>query len=171
MLLELELVDETGRLLPPDEAPEGFERWLSEDENGNGVFHLTDRVSLSAADVRQLQLAKAAVAAGIAVLTETAGISPDQIDRLYLAGGFGAYLNVESAAAIGMLPDCLKERTVSLGNSALAGAAMALLSGEKRKQLLKIKEKCQYLELSGNESFNRLYPEHMMFGGEDELWS
>ena len=171
MLLELELVDETGRLLPPDEAPEGFERWLSEDENGNGVFHLTDRVSLSAADVRQLQLAKAAVAAGIAVLTETAGIRADQIDRLYLAGGFGAYLNVESAVAIGMLPDCLKERTVSLGNSALAGAAMALLSGEKRKQLLKIKEKCQYLELSGNKSFNRLYPEHMMFGGEDELWN
>lgn len=171
MLLELELVDETGRLLPPDEAPEGFERWLSEDENGNGVFHLTDRVSLSAADVRQLQLAKAAVAAGIAVLTETAGISPDQIDRLYLAGGFGVHLDPYSAAAIGMLPDCLKERTVSLGNSALAGAAMALLSGEKRKQLLKIKEKCQYLELSGNESFNRLYPEHMMFGGEDELWN
>ena len=171
MLLKLEIVDETGRLLPPDEAPEDFERWLSEDENGNGVFHLTDSVYLSAADVRQLQLAKAAVAAGIAVLTETAGISADQIDRLYLAGGFGVHLDPYSAAAIGMLPDCLKDRTVSLGNSALAGAAMALLSGEKRKQLLKIKEKCQYLELSGNPAFNRLYPEHMMFCEEDELWN
>ena len=93
------------------------------------------------------------------------------MDRLYLAGGFGVHLDPHSAAAIGMLPDCLKERTVSLGNSALAGAAMALLSGEKRTQLLKIKEKCQYLELSGNKSFNRLYPEHMMFGEEDERWN
>lgn len=171
MLLELEIVDETGRLLPPDEAPKGFERWLSEDENGNGVFHLTDSVCLSAADVRQLQLAKAAVAAGIAVLTETAGISPKKVDRLYLAGGFGVHLDPYSAATIGMLPDCLKDKTVSIGNSALAGAAQALLDGEKRNQLLKIKEKCQYLELSGNPAFNRLYPEHMMFGEEDELWN
>ena len=171
MLLELGIVDETGRLLPPDEAPTGFDRWLSEDENGNGVFHLTDSVYLSAADVRQLQLAKAAVAAGIAVLTETAGISPEKVDRLYLAGGFGVHLDPHSAAAIGMLPDCLKDKTVSIGNSALAGAAQALLDGEKRNQLLKIKEKCQYLELSGNQAFNRLYPEHMMFGEEDELWN
>ena len=171
MLLELGIVDETGRLLPPDEAPAGFERWLSEDENGNGIFHLTDSVSLSAADVRQLQLAKAAVAAGIAVLTETAGISPKKVDRLYLAGGFGVHLDPHSAAAIGMLPDCLKDKTVSIGNSALAGAVQALLDGKKRNQLLKIKEKCQYLELSGNQAFNRLYPEHMMFGEEDEAWN
>ena len=171
MLLELGIVDETGRLLPPDEAPAGFERWLSEDENGNGIFHLTDSVSLSAADVRQLQLAKAAVAAGIAVLTETAGISPKKVDRLYLAGGFGVHLDPHSAAAIGMLPDCLKDKTVSIGNSALAGAVQALLDGKKRNQLLKIKEKCQYLELSGNQAFNRLYPEHMMFGEEDERWN
>ena len=171
MLLKLEIVDETGRLLPPDEAPAGFERWLSEDENGNGIFHLTDLVCLSAADVRQLQLAKAAVAAGIAVLTETAGISPEKVDRIYLAGGFGVHLDPYSAAAIGMLPDCLKDKTVSIGNSALAGAAQALLDGKKREQLLKIKEKCKYLELSGNQAFNRLYPEHMMFGEEDEAWN
>ena len=171
MLLSLGIVDETGRLLPPDEAPEGFDRWLFEDENGNGIFYLTDAVFLSAADVRQLQLAKAAVAAGIAVLTETAGISPDKIDRLYLAGGFGVHLNPCSAAAIGMLPDCLKDKTVCLGNSSLAGASMALLDREKRGELLKIKEKCRYLELSGNQDFNRLYPEHMMFGEEDEAWN
>ena len=171
MLLKLGIVDETGRLLPPDEAPEGFDRWLTEDENGNGVFHLTDSVYLSAADVRQLQLAKAAVAAGIEVLTETARIRIEDVDRLYLAGGFGVHLDPHSAAAIGMLPDCLKDRTVSIGNSSLAGAAQALLDRKKRDQLLKIKEKCQYLELSGNQDFNRLYPEHMMFGEEDEIWS
>ena len=171
MLLKLGIVDETGRLLPPDEAPEGFDRWLTEDENGNGVFHLTDSVYLSAADVRQLQLAKAAVAAGIEVLTETARIRIEDVDRLYLAGGFGVHLDPHSAAAIGMLPDCLKDRTVSIGNSSLAGAAQALLDRKKRDQLLKIKEKCQYLELSGNQDFNRLYPEHMMFGEEDEIWN
>lgn len=174
MLLELGIVDEGGRLLPPDEAPGGFERWLSEDENGNGIFYLTeddDSVYFTAADVRQIQLAKAAVAAGISVLTETAGISVGDVDRLYLAGGFGAHLNPKSAAVIGMLPDCLKDKVQCVGNSSLAGAELALLSHEKREELFKIKEKCRYLELSGSEAFNRLFPEHMMFGEEDEAWN
>ena len=65
LLLRLGVIDEGGRLLPPEDAPEAFRRYLTRDENGCGVFHLTDRVYLTAADVRALQLAKAAVAAGV----------------------------------------------------------------------------------------------------------
>jgi hypothetical protein len=79
-----------------------------EDENGRAVFPLTEHVVLTAGDVRQLQLAKAAVAAGIRILLEDSGVSYDEIDTLYLAGGFGTRLNPKSAAALGMLPEELQ---------------------------------------------------------------
>ena len=169
LLLEKGLVDETGWLLPPEEAPAGYEKWLSEDENGNGCFHLSSAVFLSAADVRQLQLAKAAVAAGIQVLLEEAGLTAGEIDRVYLAGGFGTHLDPQAAAAIGMLPEELAGKTVSVGNSALARAAMALLDGQSRAAMDEIQKQCKYIELSGDSRFNRAFPQHMMFCEEDEL--
>ena len=169
LLLEKGLVDETGWLLPPEEAPAGYEKWLSEDENGNGCFHLSQDVFLSAADVRQLQLAKAAVAAGIEVLLEEVGLTAGEIDRVYLAGGFGTHLDPKAAAAIGMLPEELAGKTVSVGNSALAGAAMALLDGQSRAAMDEIQNQCKYIELSGDSRFNRAFPQHMMFCEEDEL--
>lgn len=168
LLLEKGLVDESGWLLPPDEAPAGYERWLTEDENGNGCFHLSPAVFLSAADVRQLQLAKAAVAAGIEVLLEEAGLTAGDIDGVYLAGGFGSHLDPEAAAAIGMLPEELAGKTVAVGNRALAGAAMALLDRQSRAAMDEIQCKCKYIELSGDGRFNRAFPQHMMFCKEDE---
>lgn len=171
MLLELGIVDESGYLLSPEDAPEGFGAWLDEDENGNGCFWLTDEVCFTAADVRQLQLAKAAVAAGISVLMQEAGVSFDEIDHLVLAGGFGSHMSARSAVAIGMLPEALLEKILCVGNSSLAGASMALLSTEKQEQLLDIQKNCNYLELSGNIAFNDLFPEHMTFDKEESLWN
>ncbi|HIR86032.1 MAG TPA: DUF4445 domain-containing protein [Candidatus Limivicinus faecipullorum] len=169
LLLELGAVDEWGRLLPPEEAPEELRPWLSEDDNGNGCFHLTGKVYLSAGDVRQLQLAKAAVAAGIEVLTEELGICAGDIGGAYIAGGFGSHLDLRAAAAIGMLPEELADRAEALGNSALGGAAMALLDTDSREELYRIQEKCRYIELTGDARFNRAFPAHMTFGKEDEL--
>ena len=171
MLLELGIVDETGYLLPPEDAPEGFEAWLDEDENGSGCFWLTDEVCFTAADVRQLQLAKAAVAAGISVLMQESGVSFEDIDRLVLAGGFGSHMSARSAVAIGMLPEALLEKIVCVGNSSLIGASMALLSHQKREELLNIQKTCNYLELSGNSAFNDLFPEHMTFDKEESPWN
>ncbi|MBR1457414.1 MAG: DUF4445 domain-containing protein, partial [Oscillospiraceae bacterium] len=157
-----------------DEAPEGYRRWLGEDENGNGIFYLTEdrAVYLTAGDVRRLQLAKAAVAAGIAVLLRKTGLRAGQLDRLYLAGGFGTYMDVRSAAAIGMLPEELTGKTVLLGNASLAGARMALLDPAARETLARIRDGCRYLELSGDRDFNREYPEQMLFYEEDdEEWN
>ena len=169
LLLEKGLVDETGWLLPPEEAPAGYEKWLSEDENGNGCFHLSPEVFLSAADVRQLQLAKAAVAAGIQVLLEETCLTAGEIEGVYLAGGFGTHLDPKAAAAIGMLPEELAGKTVAVGNSALAGAAMALLDGQSRAAMEEIQKQCKYIELSGDSRFNQAFPQHMMFCEEDEL--
>ena len=172
MLLKLGIVDESGYLQPPDDLEENFAPWLDEDEDGNGIFYLTsDRaISFTARDIRAIQLAKAAVAAGISVLLEHTGIDLEEIDALYLAGGFGSHLNPDSAVAIGMLPEALRDKIVSVGNAALTGASMALLDPAKRITLLDIQRKCTYLELSGHPGFNRLYPEHMTFDKEDSPW-
>ena len=172
MLLKLGIVDETGYLQPPDELDESFAPWLEEDEDGNGIFQLTaDRnISFTARDVRAIQLAKAAVAAGISVLMEQAGLAFTDIDALYLAGGFGSHLTPDSAVAIGMLPEALRNKIVCVGNAALTGASMALLNTDSRLAIARIQRSCTYLELSGHPGFNRLYPEHMTFDKEDSPW-
>ena len=99
VLLDCGVIDESGR---PQDVPEDMRRYLTEDGQGNGVFHLTKAVSLTARDVRNLQLAKAAVAGGIRVLLEQRGVTADDIASVELAGGFGNYLLPESAVRIGM---------------------------------------------------------------------
>lgn len=166
VLLELEIVDETGRLLPPEEADEDFCRYLSEDENGNGIFHLTDTVIITAGDVRKLQLAKAAVAAGIEILLDEADHAPSDVQTLFLAGGFGDNLDIESAVKIGMIPAELTHVTC-LGNSSLDGVRQLLLDRRNEETLMEIQKKCRYIELSGSTAFSDAFIDHMSFE-EDE---
>ncbi len=164
VLLELGAVDETGRLLDADEAPEGVLPYL--DEDGDGPLFRLDAasgVAVTAGDVRKLQLAKAAIAAGIRTLLEDRGISEREVSVLYLAGGFGSYIDRESAGAIGLLPPSLLPRTVSVGNSAGAGAAAVLLSRAARAELSAIQKKCGYLELSSHAAFTNHYIDCMSF--------
>lgn len=170
VLCEKQLISASGLLLGPEDAPSAYARYLGEDENGNGIFYLSEdrSVFLTARDVRQLQLAKAAVAAGIRVLLKKAGVTVSQVERLALAGGFGNYMDVSSAAAIGMIPPELAEKTLALGNASLAGARMALLDPAARARLLQLRDSCSYLELSGDRDFNEEFPEQMYFYEEDE---
>ena len=169
-LLELGLADGSGRLLPPGRAPEALGQMLGQDGDGNGIVYLTaDRsVYFTAGDLRKLQLAKAAVAAGIETLLAQAGVVPQRVDRLLLAGGFGSHLNPAAAAAIGMLPAPLADRTEYLGNSSLAGAAAALLDPAKRRELLDIRRACRYIELSGLPGFNDRFVDNMYFSDMEE---
>lgn len=148
-LLDLGFIDESG--------------CLAEDENGETTFYLTPDVYITQQDIRQLQLAKAAVAAGIRILLKTAGLSPADVDKLYLAGGFGNRLRPESAVRIGMLPAGLLSKTVACGNSSLSGAIQALVSPADRLELNNIKANCTYLELSSNPSFNDCFVDEMSF--------
>lgn len=147
-LLELGCIDESGRL---------------EMEDGSDAFYLTEDVYITQKDVRQLQLAKAAVAAGIERLLQTCGLSCKEIDHLYLAGGFGTRLRPESAIRIGMLPPELEDRITPLGNTALSGASMALLKPSLRNELCRKKEQCAYLELSTDKGFIDCYTDAMSF--------
>ena len=132
-------------------------------ENGEeGVFSVADGVSLTARDVRQLQLAKAAVAAGIRILMEESGLHFCDIDTLWLAGGFGNRLDPKSAVTLGMLPEELLEKIRPAGNTSLAGTETALLSGDESR-LLRIRSMCSYLELSSSAEFSEAFVEEMAF--------
>ena len=90
---------------------------------------MAGRIYLTQADIRELQLAKGAVAAGVRILLERSSAGPDDLDAVYLAGAFGNYIGVDSAYGIGLL-EVDPSIVISAGNTALRGAKMALMSDE-----------------------------------------
>ena len=136
---------------------------MEEDE-----LELRDGVCLAQKDIRAVQLAKAAIAAGIETLMECAGVRPSDIGTLYIAGGFGSHLNVHSAALIGLLPALLVGRVRVIGNAALSGAARLLLSQDEEAAAQDIARRAQHVNLGGNPRFNERYVEHMLFPFEED---
>lgn len=124
---------------------------------------LADGHRLANADVRSVQVAKAAVAAGISVMLDEARITACDLSEIFLAGGFGCGLNPQSAAAIGMLPDVPAARKTPLGNAALAGAAELLLFPEKRAYALALARNTKLVELGGNADFSDRFIDAMTF--------
>ncbi len=119
-------------------------------------------VTLTQGDIRALQLAKAAIAAGIEMLLARSGTRAEEVETVYLAGGFGNKLSVESAVAIGLLPRAFLHKTVPIGNAALSGAAM-LLSGENIRKAERIASLSRHVELGGSAEFNEKFVEKMLF--------
>lgn len=124
---------------------------------------LSNGVALMPKDVRSVQLAKAAIAAGIITLTEAAGIKADEIACLFIAGGFGSHLNVESAASIGLIPEELADRVKVIGNAALTGAEQMLLNRGSIDASNSLVEASRHVNLGGNPQFNNNYMEQMLF--------
>ncbi|GHV36385.1 hypothetical protein AGMMS49546_01580 [Spirochaetia bacterium] len=105
-------------------------------------------------DVRELQLGKSAIRSGLDALLNHAGLSYDDIQKLYIAGGFGFNLNLESCAGIGLIPAALKPKVSLIGNSALGGAIRYLLNAGTEKDLLQIKEQAEEYSLPTDSYFN-----------------
>ncbi len=145
LLLDREILDETGYLEEP--------------------FCLCENtdLALTPKDIREVQLAKSAIASGIFRLCELAGIETKEIDKVYFAGGFGSHLSPESAAAIGMIPQALITKCQCMGNTAGLGAVQAALSEDFIVRLETIAQHAQYFELSGDARFNELFMENMLF--------
>jgi uncharacterized 2Fe-2S/4Fe-4S cluster protein (DUF4445 family) len=110
-------------------------------------------IMLTQKDIREVQLAKSAIRAGINVLMKKAGLTFDEIDVLFLAGGFGNYVDKTSAITIGMIPAELRNRIISIGNSSGTGAILALKSTFFDHNINNILERSQYIELSEDEDF------------------
>lgn len=162
VFLQSGLMDETGMLLEADEVPEEFRGYTGLYKEENCVW-LTEKVCVTQTDIRNIQLAKAAIAAGIQILLNEKGIIYKDVKRLILAGGFGTYLNKESAARIGLIPKELLPVTQAVGNAAGEGAISAAISKEAREQAKKIREHMYYIELSMHLEFSDAYMDLMYF--------
>jgi uncharacterized 2Fe-2S/4Fe-4S cluster protein (DUF4445 family) len=137
---------------------------LVRNPDGAREFVLAERTGLDAIvvsqkDIRELQLAKAAIRLGIRALVEAEGLTEDDIERVFIAGAFGAFIDVESAIVIGMLPPLPLERFQQVGNAAGTGARMALVSKTLRAQAQEIASHTCYIELAGIPNFNRKFAE------------
>ena len=137
-------------------------------KKGNLSFTVAPGVKIRAADIRKLQLAKAAVRAGVELLMKSAGVSAADIDEVCLAGGFGTQLNIASAAAIGLIPPELAGKTRAIGNAALDGVHRALCEADGFAQLLDIRSRCRYMELSGSAEFADAFVDAMAFYDDEE---
>ena len=114
-------------------------------------------------DIREVQLAKAAIRAGIKLLQKKIGIEDDDIKHILLAGAFGNYIRRESALRIGLLPDVPAERIVFVGNAASSGAQIILLSNQSRTQARKLARRIEYVEIAYEKEFECVITDSMSF--------
>jgi uncharacterized 2Fe-2S/4Fe-4S cluster protein (DUF4445 family) len=124
-------------------------------------------VTLTEVDIENILRAKAAIYAGVCLLLKEVGFTLEAIERVYIAGGFGNYLNVERAIIMGMLPDIPMERFSFLGNTSIAGAYLTLLSGDLRKEAEDIASMMTYIELSVSRGFMDEYMSSMFLPHTD----
>lgn len=155
-LVKEELVDDMGSL-DEDYFDDGFP--LAKTQEGKEIVFTQH-------DVREIQLAKAAVRAGLETLILRYGIQKEDVKRVYVAGGFGHKLDVEKAIAIGMFPQEFAGRIQSVGNSSLSGAFQYLADADGEGRMKRLAETAQEIGLSSDKDFNEIYMDAMLFGEE-----
>ena len=171
ILLKAGIIDENGTILSGQELPILFRSYVFELEAEDAAqssesslaVYIAPGVYITQEDIRKLQLAKGAIAAGIEVLFKEYGCKPCDLDILTFAGGFGNYIDKASAAAIGLFPPELLDRAKEVGNAAGNGAVSAALSQEAWESALDISGKMRYIELASYPHFDEIYVEHMNF--------
>ena len=171
ILLKAGIIDENGTILSGQELPILFRSYVFEVEaedvaqstESSLAVHIAPGVYITQEDIRKLQLAKGAIAAGIEVLFKEYGCKPCDLDILTFAGGFGNYIDIASAAVIGLFPPELLDRAKEVGNAAGNGAVSAALSQEAWESALDISGKMRYIELASYPHFDEIYVEHMNF--------
>lgn len=159
-MVESRVLDETGII--SDEGHD-FLKYVTK-HDGQAAFRLPGtEVLLTQKDIRAVQLAKSAVRAGMLTLIEEAGLEPEDISELLIAGGFGSNINAYSAQRIGLIPDGFAARARTIGNAAGAGAAMVLMSDIIRKESETLCKYAQTVELSSNPVFFEYFISGMLF--------
>jgi uncharacterized 2Fe-2S/4Fe-4S cluster protein (DUF4445 family) len=179
-LLRVEVINPAGRILEgdalPDDLSPGVRQALTTVEDEPAVILVDERHSktqgailLTQRDVRELQLAKAAIWAGIQVVCGEFDMAPAEVSRILLAGGFGNFIRRSSAQRIGLLPPMPAERIEFIGNAALVGARLALMCSDCRQEARNISENTEYIELANRTEFQMFYAEAMMFPSSNEF--
>ena len=120
-------------------------------------------IVLSQDDVRQVQLAKGAIASGIAMLLHVTAVPPERLEELMLAGGFGNYLSIPSAIRIGLIPSLPLDRVRYVGNAAALGAQLCLLAESERTRADAIAARIEHVSLAAHPDFEQLFVDAMNF--------
>lgn len=171
-MIKYSLIDETGRMFDCEDDDFEFKDYeyltkdlveidsmkqyvLAKDTKG-------DIISFTQKDVREVQLAKAAINAGIQILVKEKALDFKDIECLYLGGGFGNYMNIQSSLQIGMIPLDLEGKIKSIGNCAGSGAKMYLLSKEFKNLIINKIDTSTYIELSNRKEFQDYFVNSMM---------
>ncbi|MPM70411.1 hypothetical protein SDC9_117366 [bioreactor metagenome] len=166
-LLKYEIIDESGRMCDLDEIKnENLRKRLKEENNMKEFVIFEDedkKISFTQKDIREVQLAKAAINAGMKVLLKESNLTYDDIEHVYIGGGFGNFMDVESAVNIGMIPKELKNKIKSIGNCAGKGAINYLINEKKQEEIINITNKCKYIELSQSKDFQEFYIDSIIF--------
>ena len=144
--LDLGLLNSRGRVLTEDRC-----------------IHLTDKIYLTQEDIRQVQLAKGAIAAGIRLMAAHLGIRVQDVQKVYLAGAFGSFMDPKSACRIGLLPRELEGKITPIGNAAGSGAKLLACSRLQRSRAARIAEQTEFLELASLPGFQRCFADNMRF--------
>ena len=132
------------------------------DESRHGELPLTPKVSLWEKDVREFQLAKAAIATGFQLLLKELGITTDDLEHIYVSGGLGTYLDVKHALAVGLLQASSPEQIRKAGNSALAGCKLFLYQ-ETRPDIADILSVTRHFALEASPDFQDYYCNNLFF--------
>ncbi len=173
VLLETEIIDSTGRFAEPTELaalllPEKIRKRVIRYQNepafllaGNETSE--NAVVLTQKDVRQVQLAKAAIQAGILLLLKKAGYETRHIQQVFLAGAFGNYIQKDNAVRIGLLPDIPLEKIHFVGNAAGVGAQLMLTNRPSRRTAEELARKIEYLEIAHQKDFHEVFSDCLLF--------
>jgi len=165
-MLKVGLLDPSGRIIDKD-----YERVRKNSSNGQKEYvvewkektAMGKEIVITASDIREIQLAKGAIATGINILLEKLKMTANDIDNLYLAGAFGNYIDIKSAIRIGLIPNVPLDRIKSIGNAAGEGAKISLLSKGKRIEENEINKKIDYIELAAEKDFNEEFVKSLSF--------
>lgn len=165
-LLKSGIVKKTGVFVKKDKLEETDYRYSMIRMNGTKrefILKEEPELLITQGDVRQVQLAKGAILSGFTALCKKAGIQMEELDKVMIAGQFGAHLPADSLTGTGILPKVVEDKLVYIGNSSKTGAYMTLMSEKIKREMEELAEKMEYMELAETENYERIFTECMIF--------
>ena len=168
------ILDSYGSLCDPEDLTGEFEQslaWRLKEKDGKPVFVLVpgeetasgEDIYISQKDIREVQLAKGAIAAGIRIMAEKLSIQPEDIQQVYLAGAFGNYMDAANACEIGLIPYALKDRITPIGNAAGEGSKLAVVNRGQYEYACSLAEKAEFIELATENEFQDTFVDELEF--------
>ena len=132
-------------------------------EHNIRAIKLTDKIYITQQDIREFQLAKGAIYAGISLLLKKFNLTINDLDKMYIAGSFGKYLDIDNAVLLKMFPKIDSNKIQFIGNGSLHGASLILLNKEKIQEALNIVDSISFFELANSSEFQDFYIEESLY--------